>query len=240
VVTPILIINSLIPAQTPVESTLPWKRDEDEEDESSFAVRQNEFPAWATNKDYLAYNSPTNTFLGKLNSTALRRPPLRKKYLITEGLWLTVLAGGLDRHDKMPTVIGMFKRDSVSSNPSSRRGSVQSLQQARAESPRHSIGSSVGSLPEFEPHQQSPSTPTILSRRGSVFAVSIPEEVIEETDKDLIDIESKKSSSASEADLKPAAEAATSSPAVVQEEDESSRQPDPDADDTSHTTQTKL
>jgi hypothetical protein len=51
-------------AQTPVESTLPWKRDEDEEDESSFAVRQNEFPAWSSNKDYLAYNSPTNTFLG--------------------------------------------------------------------------------------------------------------------------------------------------------------------------------
>lgn len=54
-------------AQTPVESTLPWKRDEDEEDESSFAVRQNEFPAWSSNKDYLAYNSPTNTFLGMRN-----------------------------------------------------------------------------------------------------------------------------------------------------------------------------
>lgn len=42
---------------------LPWKRDD--EDANSGAVQQNEFPAWASNKEYLAYNSPSATFLGK-------------------------------------------------------------------------------------------------------------------------------------------------------------------------------
>ncbi|XP_055920127.1 sodium/hydrogen exchanger 3 isoform X25 [Eupeodes corollae] len=49
---------------TATESQLPWKREEDEE---SDAVQQNEFPAWASNKEYLAYNSPSATFLGGLS-----------------------------------------------------------------------------------------------------------------------------------------------------------------------------
>ncbi|XP_033149559.1 sodium/hydrogen exchanger 3 isoform X11 [Drosophila busckii] len=47
---------------TATESQLPWKRQGD--DESTDAVQQNEFPAWASNKEYLAYNSPSATFLG--------------------------------------------------------------------------------------------------------------------------------------------------------------------------------
>lgn len=47
---------------TATESQLPWKR---QGDEISDAVQQNEFPAWASNKEYLAYNSPSATFLGK-------------------------------------------------------------------------------------------------------------------------------------------------------------------------------
>ncbi|XP_050321058.1 uncharacterized protein LOC126753563 isoform X17 [Bactrocera neohumeralis] len=49
---------------TATESQLPWKR---QGDELSDAVQQNEFPAWASNKEYLAYNSPSATFLGGIN-----------------------------------------------------------------------------------------------------------------------------------------------------------------------------
>lgn len=45
---------------------LPWKRD-DEHDTEVFPMKQSEFPAWSSNKEYLAYNSPTNTFLGELH-----------------------------------------------------------------------------------------------------------------------------------------------------------------------------
>lgn len=47
---------------SPSAQTLPWKRDEEETDE--FPVRQEEFPAWSSNKEYVTYNSPTNTYLG--------------------------------------------------------------------------------------------------------------------------------------------------------------------------------
>lgn len=51
---------------TAIESQLPWKRDgDDEEDPEAGALQQNEFPAWASNKEYLAYNSPSATFLGE-------------------------------------------------------------------------------------------------------------------------------------------------------------------------------
>ena len=43
---------------------LPWKRPEDEEI-CDRPLKQNEFPAWASNNDYIKYYSPTNTFLGK-------------------------------------------------------------------------------------------------------------------------------------------------------------------------------
>jgi sodium/hydrogen exchanger-like protein 3 len=47
---------------TATESTLPWKRGDEATDEG--ALKQNEFPSWASNKEYLAYNSPSATFLG--------------------------------------------------------------------------------------------------------------------------------------------------------------------------------
>lgn len=47
---------------TAIETQLPWKRDEADAE----ALQQNEFPAWASNKEYLAYNSPSATFLGNL------------------------------------------------------------------------------------------------------------------------------------------------------------------------------
>ncbi|XP_017771890.1 PREDICTED: uncharacterized protein LOC108559210, partial [Nicrophorus vespilloides] len=47
---------------TATESVLPWKRDD--ELEGCGPLQQCEFPAWASNKEYLAYNSPSATFLG--------------------------------------------------------------------------------------------------------------------------------------------------------------------------------
>lgn len=46
---------------TATETMLPWKR---EEEDTSAPLQQSEFPAWASNKEYLAYNSPSATFLG--------------------------------------------------------------------------------------------------------------------------------------------------------------------------------
>lgn len=42
---------------------MPWKREDDKEDNG--VIQQTEFPSWANNKEYLAYNSPSATFLGK-------------------------------------------------------------------------------------------------------------------------------------------------------------------------------
>ncbi|KAK9753378.1 hypothetical protein QE152_g3433 [Popillia japonica] len=50
---------------TATESVLPWKRND--ETEGSAPLQQSEFPAWASNKEYLAYNSPSATFLGGLD-----------------------------------------------------------------------------------------------------------------------------------------------------------------------------
>lgn len=58
--------NTRVTTPTAIESQLPWKRD-DEDDDNGGALKQNEFPAWASNKEYLAYNSPSATFLGMYN-----------------------------------------------------------------------------------------------------------------------------------------------------------------------------
>ncbi|XP_065724909.2 sodium/hydrogen exchanger 3 isoform X38 [Drosophila suzukii] len=68
---------------TATESQLPWKR---QGDECTDAVQQNEFPAWASNKEYLAYNSPSATFLG-----------------------------GINKPKQPKSVIGLFRRESSSS-----------------------------------------------------------------------------------------------------------------------------
>ncbi|XP_066602995.1 probable Na(+)/H(+) antiporter nhx-9 isoform X2 [Prorops nasuta] len=66
---------------TATETMLPWKREDDYE--SGRPVKQNEFPAWCSNKEYIAYNSPSATFLG-----------------------------GIDQ-PKVQSVIGLFRRDST-------------------------------------------------------------------------------------------------------------------------------
>lgn len=80
---------------TATETMLPWKRDD--EGESTCALQQSEFPAWCSNKEYLAYSSPSATFLG-----AIEQP-------------------------KMASVIGLFRRESSGSAQDSRASSESSL-----------------------------------------------------------------------------------------------------------------
>lgn len=58
--------STRVTTPTATETMLPWKRDD--EDECSAPLQQCEFPAWASNKEYLAYNSPSATFLGGLEN----------------------------------------------------------------------------------------------------------------------------------------------------------------------------
>lgn len=50
---------------TATEAVLPWKRDDSDSVLSGGPVKQSEFPAWCSNKEYIAYSSPSATFLGK-------------------------------------------------------------------------------------------------------------------------------------------------------------------------------
>ncbi|XP_015587331.1 probable Na(+)/H(+) antiporter nhx-9 isoform X2 [Cephus cinctus] len=68
---------------TATETMLPWKREDDYD--SGKPIQQNEFPAWCSNKEYLAYSSPSATFLG-----GIEQP-------------------------KFQSVIGLFRRDSATS-----------------------------------------------------------------------------------------------------------------------------
>ncbi|XP_049549097.1 sodium/hydrogen exchanger 3 isoform X5 [Anopheles darlingi] len=69
---------------TAIEAVLPWKRVDENDDNG--AIKQNEFPSWASNKEYLAYNSPSATFLG-----------------------------GLTQPKQAKSVIGLFRRESSGS-----------------------------------------------------------------------------------------------------------------------------
>ncbi|XP_043283772.1 probable Na(+)/H(+) antiporter nhx-9 isoform X2 [Venturia canescens] len=66
---------------TATETVLPWKREDDYD--TARPVKQNEFPAWCSNKEYLAYSSPSATFLG-----GIEQP-------------------------KFQSVIGLFRRESI-------------------------------------------------------------------------------------------------------------------------------
>lgn len=80
---------------TATETMLPWKRDD--EGESTCPLKQSEFPAWCSNKEYLAYSSPSATFLG-----GIEQP-------------------------KIASVIGLFRRESSGSAQDSRASSETSL-----------------------------------------------------------------------------------------------------------------
>ena len=55
---------------TATETVLPWKREDDYD--TARPVQQNEFPAWCSNKEYLAYSSPSATFLGGIEQPKIQ------------------------------------------------------------------------------------------------------------------------------------------------------------------------
>ncbi|KAG6444748.1 sodium/hydrogen exchanger 3 isoform X2 [Manduca sexta] len=79
---------------TATETMLPWKR---EETEGSGALKQSEFPSWASNKEYLAYSSPSATFLG-----------------------------GIEKPKHPKSIIGLFRRESSSSTQGAADGTAAS------------------------------------------------------------------------------------------------------------------
>ncbi|XP_064466459.1 sodium/hydrogen exchanger 3-like [Ornithodoros turicata] len=62
---------------TETETTLPWKRDDTSAgvhasvDVENGAVRQREFPSWIDNREYLSYQSPTSTIIGRLDRSRM-------------------------------------------------------------------------------------------------------------------------------------------------------------------------
>ncbi|XP_041986533.1 sodium/hydrogen exchanger 3 isoform X4 [Aricia agestis] len=78
-----VIEQARVATPTATETMLPWKR---EEGEGSGALKQSEFPSWASNKEYLAYSSPSATFLG-----------------------------GIEKPKHPKSIIGLFRRESSSS-----------------------------------------------------------------------------------------------------------------------------
>ncbi|XP_058061035.1 sodium/hydrogen exchanger 3 isoform X2 [Anopheles bellator] len=80
----ILDSEQRVATPTAIEAVLPWKRVDENDDNG--AIKQNEFPSWASNKEYLAYNSPSATFLG-----------------------------GLTQPKQAKSVIGLFRRESSGS-----------------------------------------------------------------------------------------------------------------------------
>ncbi|XP_051155357.1 probable Na(+)/H(+) antiporter nhx-9 isoform X2 [Leptopilina boulardi] len=55
---------------TATETMLPWKREDDYD--SAHPIKQNEFPAWCSNKEYIAYSSPSATFLGGIEQPKIQ------------------------------------------------------------------------------------------------------------------------------------------------------------------------
>ncbi|KAK7873403.1 hypothetical protein R5R35_000199 [Gryllus longicercus] len=76
--------SARVTTPTATETTLPWKRGDDS-DATAGPVKQSEFPAWCSNKEYLAYSSPSATFLGGIETP------------------------------KVASVIGLFRRESTGS-----------------------------------------------------------------------------------------------------------------------------
>uniref|UniRef100_A0A2A4JNX1 Sodium/hydrogen exchanger n=1 Tax=Heliothis virescens TaxID=7102 RepID=A0A2A4JNX1_HELVI len=77
--------HARVATPTATETMLPWKREE-MEGSGGGALKQSEFPAWASNKEYLAYSSPSATFLG-----------------------------GIEKPKHPKSIIGLFRRESSSS-----------------------------------------------------------------------------------------------------------------------------
>lgn len=106
--------------QTPtaIEAVLPWKR-ADQDDENG-AIKQNEFPSWASNKEYLAYNSPSATFLGGLTQPKAAKSVIGLFRRESSGSGGIVIGGVTDSETSTPvtatTPIGRVKKDKRSAS----------------------------------------------------------------------------------------------------------------------------
>ncbi|XP_020713139.1 uncharacterized protein LOC101449801 isoform X3 [Ceratitis capitata] len=124
---------------TATESQLPWKR---QGDEVSDAVQQNEFPAWASNKEYLAYNSPSATFLG-----------------------------GINKPKQPKSVIGLFRRESCGSRGGSSLGdATDGAGSARGSDPTlaNALISGLPLMPLIQPPHANPR----LDKRSQSISVA--------------------------------------------------------------------
>ncbi|XP_065088952.1 sodium/hydrogen exchanger 3 isoform X3 [Ochlerotatus camptorhynchus] len=103
---------------TAIEAVLPWKR-VDEDDENG-AIKQNEFPSWASNKEYLAYNSPSATFLGGLTQPKQAKSVIGLFRRESSGSGGIVIGGVTDSETSTPvtatTPIGRVKKDKRSAS----------------------------------------------------------------------------------------------------------------------------
>ncbi|XP_013098841.2 uncharacterized protein LOC106081447 isoform X2 [Stomoxys calcitrans] len=124
---------------TATESQLPWKR---QGDEISDAVQQNEFPAWASNKEYLAYNSPSATFLG-----------------------------GINKPKQPKSVIGLFRRESSGSRGGA-GGSIMTVDGTDGTSARGSDPALAAALSQMVVVPSMPYNPRLDKRSQSISSGS--------------------------------------------------------------------
>ncbi|XP_062545664.1 sodium/hydrogen exchanger 3 isoform X5 [Armigeres subalbatus] len=160
---------------TAIEAVLPWKR-VDEDDENG-AIKQNEFPSWASNKEYLAYNSPSATFLGGLTQPKQAKSVIGLFRRESSGSGGIVIGGVTDSETSTPvtatTPIGRVKKDKRSASiagyitfPGSGDASDDPLGVSRAAVPH------ANAFPVTASHRRN-------NRRGSLLELSgeaIPEE----------------------------------------------------------------
>ncbi|XP_021700611.1 sodium/hydrogen exchanger 3 isoform X4 [Aedes aegypti] len=160
---------------TAIEAVLPWKR-VDEDDENG-AIKQNEFPSWASNKEYLAYNSPSATFLGGLTQPKQAKSVIGLFRRESSGSGGFVIGGVTDSETSTPvtatTPIGRAKKDKRSASiagyitfPGSSDAGDDPLGVSRA------VVSHANAFPVTASHRRN-------NRRGSLLELSgeaIPEE----------------------------------------------------------------
>ncbi|XP_066960188.1 Na(+)/H(+) exchanger beta-like isoform X4 [Macrobrachium rosenbergii] len=168
-------------APTMAEILLPWKRPEDEE-MCDKPLRQSEFPAWASNKEYVGYYSPSNTFLCGIGIKDQPYPNIRDIFAKRTSSSMSLGSRRGSVKDGLPG----SRRGSVKDNiPDSRRSSLKdSVPSSRRGSLKE--GSRSNSLKEIPisplaspTHNQDPSA---LRRRSSSGDNSLLNTTIAEED----------------------------------------------------------
>ncbi|XP_034942039.1 sodium/hydrogen exchanger 3 isoform X2 [Chelonus insularis] len=133
---------------TATETMLPWKREDDYD--SARPVKQNEFPAWCSNKEYIAYSSPSATFLGGIEQPKVQSVIglFRKDSASTSDNSGYPDLNESDRFSGIRFTNGVSSTNSDKSNKAKRRGSMMELSSAES---IHNEKANNGShsLPEY-------------------------------------------------------------------------------------------